>query len=243
MKDAAPDTSREIRRNLDFVLRRRFAFMGDYVAPGSRVLEIGAGRGLTANYLTGVHLIQSDIEPKPGLDLIASGESLPFADGLFDAVICVATLHHLAHPKAALAELSRVLKPGGYALIVESHNSWLLRRLIRLFADEYVDDSIDPFGDEPVRRGSDHWFGNNAVGNLMFADAARFERAFPEFTLVRRRLTECLAYINSGGTDHRTPYLPLPSFMLSALAVIDRWLCAAAPGVFALVQEVVLRRN
>jgi ubiquinone/menaquinone biosynthesis C-methylase UbiE len=46
--------------------------------------------------------------------------ALPFADGAFDYAIAVATYHHLATPaerEAALADLHRVLKPGGGAFV------------------------------------------------------------------------------------------------------------------------------
>jgi ubiquinone/menaquinone biosynthesis C-methylase UbiE len=39
--------------------------------------------------------------------------SLHFADNTFDAVACIAILEHLPRPWVALAELRRVLKPGG----------------------------------------------------------------------------------------------------------------------------------
>jgi SAM-dependent methyltransferase len=54
---------------------------------------------------------------------------LPFADGTFDWAVAVATYHHLkgrAAQEAALAELRRVLKPGGEALITV-WNRWQRR--------------------------------------------------------------------------------------------------------------------
>lgn len=44
---------------------------------------------------------------------------LPIADGACDAAIACLVLHHLAKPADALAELQRILRPGGRALIVE----------------------------------------------------------------------------------------------------------------------------
>lgn len=43
--------------------------------------------------------------------------ALPFRDGLFDAVTCLEALEFMPDPAAALAEISRVLRPGGVMLI------------------------------------------------------------------------------------------------------------------------------
>ena len=49
----------------------------------------------------------------------AGAEALPFPDDSFDAVVSTASLHHWNDPAAALNEVRRVLKPGGYALMYD----------------------------------------------------------------------------------------------------------------------------
>lgn len=49
----------------------------------------------------------------------AEGESLPFGDDTFDSVVCTYTLCSVHSPAASLAELRRVLKPGGTMLFAE----------------------------------------------------------------------------------------------------------------------------
>jgi SAM-dependent methyltransferase len=48
-----------------------------------------------------------------------SAESLPFDAGSFDSVVCTLTLCSIANVRAALAEVTRVLKPGGEFLFFE----------------------------------------------------------------------------------------------------------------------------
>lgn len=72
------------------------------------VLAIGAGLGPTVP-----RLIQLDIVDFPNVDVIAEGATLPFADAAFDAVICENVIEHVPDPFALVAEIDRVLKPGG----------------------------------------------------------------------------------------------------------------------------------
>jgi 2-polyprenyl-3-methyl-5-hydroxy-6-metoxy-1,4-benzoquinol methylase len=47
----------------------------------------------------------------------AAGEAIPLPDGGYDAVVCLDVLEHVQQPDALVAELHRVLRPGGVALI------------------------------------------------------------------------------------------------------------------------------
>ncbi len=47
------------------------------------------------------------------------GEQLPFADGSFDAVTCTYLLRYVANPSATIAELARVVRPGGVMASLE----------------------------------------------------------------------------------------------------------------------------
>jgi ubiquinone/menaquinone biosynthesis C-methylase UbiE len=50
-----------------------------------------------------------------------SSNMLPFADNLFDAIVVVDALHHFSHQQQVIAELVRILKPGG-RLVIEEPN-------------------------------------------------------------------------------------------------------------------------
>jgi ubiquinone/menaquinone biosynthesis C-methylase UbiE len=115
------------------------------MARGS-VLEIGVGSGANLPlYGPAVdHVVALD--PLSGLLRLASGrmadavapvslllgsaEHIPFADATFDAIVMTWTLCSIRDPTAALAEMRRVLKPGGLLLFVE-HGLSQERRIAR----------------------------------------------------------------------------------------------------------------
>ena len=63
-----------------------------------------------------------DMEAAPGVDVAADVQALPFRDNSVAAVECDAVLEHVRNPVLAVAEMVRVLKPGGYIHIVVPFN-------------------------------------------------------------------------------------------------------------------------
>ena len=81
-----------------------------------KVLNAGAGwRDLS--HLVDGELINQDItwdgDDRTHIDLIAPLHAIPVPDGSFDAIICLAVLEHVQNPVECVAEMVRVLKPGG----------------------------------------------------------------------------------------------------------------------------------
>jgi ubiquinone/menaquinone biosynthesis C-methylase UbiE len=106
---------------------------------GRDALEVGCGTGLllertaaTARCATGVDLsggMASFTRRRKGLVVAqASATALPFGDGSFDVVYSFKVLPHVPDLGATLAEIRRVLRPGGRAF-VEVYNPWSLKRL------------------------------------------------------------------------------------------------------------------
>lgn len=58
-----------------------------------------------------------DIRHSPLVDVIAQGELLPFAPDSFDLVLCTQVLEYFAEPGRAIAEIHRVLRPGGTLIL------------------------------------------------------------------------------------------------------------------------------
>lgn len=102
---------------------------------GKTVLEVGSGRGGGARYVagtfqpasyTGMDIAQSavDLANKihvlPNLRFIqGSAENIPLADSSIDVVLNVESCHAYGSVDQFLAEVRRVLKPGGYLLLVD----------------------------------------------------------------------------------------------------------------------------
>jgi len=59
---------------------------------------------------------------------------LPFTDAAFDAVICTASIEYLTRPHAVVAEIRRVLRPGGLVAIAFS-NRWFPPKAIRVWTE------------------------------------------------------------------------------------------------------------
>jgi len=108
------------------------------VAPGMRVLDLASGPGEPALTLARVvgprgHVVASDIVPEMvaiaweqaearglanmSLDIV-DAQDLPFASSSFDAATCRFGIAHVPDYGQALAEMRRVLKPGGRAALV-----------------------------------------------------------------------------------------------------------------------------
>jgi SAM-dependent methyltransferase len=79
------------------------------VAAGGWVLDCGAG----SRDRRRPHVVNVEIVDYESTDMLAVGESLPFEDNSFDAVVSLAVLEHVRDPFACARELARVLKPGG----------------------------------------------------------------------------------------------------------------------------------
>jgi SAM-dependent methyltransferase len=129
------------------------------VSPGDQVLDLGCGGGRHAfeMYRRGAHVVAADLDlkelapvrgmfaamsaegeappPATATAVSADATNLPFPDGVFDRVIAAEILEHVPEDSRAVAEIARVLRPGGIAAVTVP--AWLPERICWALSQEY----------------------------------------------------------------------------------------------------------
>jgi SAM-dependent methyltransferase len=106
-------------------------------AAPQRILEVGCGWGELAEWLareTGAAVVATDLSPRMvelarerGVDArLADVQELPFADAEFDCAVAAWMLYHVPDLGGGIAELARVLRPGGTLVAVTNSRYHLL---------------------------------------------------------------------------------------------------------------------
>lgn len=151
--DRAYLTLGTLARQIGDQVDRRYAGRRDL-----RVLDVGCGAKpylpLVAHRASSYRGIDS--VPGPYVDDVGSAEDLPYADGSFDLVLCTQVLEHLHRPEAALAEIHRVLAPGGTALC-STHGVYL-------------------YHPDPPGSGQDFWRWTHSGLELLFRRAGSWRQ-------------------------------------------------------------------
>jgi SAM-dependent methyltransferase len=180
--------------------RRAAAFTGETAAADARVplveavaaarptriLEVGCGWGELAEWVgreTGAEVVAVDLSPRMvelarerGVDArIGDVQALPFADGEFDVAIAAWMLYHVPDLDRGIAELARVLRPGGRLVVATNSRFHLLelRELVGSGPSTLKFSRED--GDEHLGRQFAQVARVDLDGRLEFADRAEVE--------------------------------------------------------------------
>jgi SAM-dependent methyltransferase len=129
------------------------------VTPGELLLDLGCGGGRHAfeAYRRGARVVAADLDhgelvsvsgmlgamaaagevtvPGAAVALRCDGTNLPFGSGVFDKIIVAEMLEHIPDDQRAMAEVARVLKPGGVAAVTVP--AWLPERVCWALSDAY----------------------------------------------------------------------------------------------------------
>lgn len=109
------------------------------VSPGTRALDVGAGSGFVTSALVaaGARVAAVDhstnmveLLRQRGVDArVGDAEALPYGEGEFERAFANMCLHHVERPAVAVAEMARVLVPGGKVAItdLDTHSFEFLR--------------------------------------------------------------------------------------------------------------------
>lgn len=129
---------RAIRRLVATLFGKRVMWLMPAPPRARRFLEIGCGTGLRLGIAgdLGWEAVGLDISLAPlkvarergHRGVVGYGERLPFVEGSFDFISLHHVLEHVFEPREVLAEIRRVLRPGGIAqIVVPNVESWSAR--------------------------------------------------------------------------------------------------------------------
>jgi ubiquinone/menaquinone biosynthesis C-methylase UbiE len=176
----ATEANLEARRSLyakaDGPDPRQVAFEAVAECAPERVLEVGGGPGELAARISselGCDTVMLDISPRMvelargrGVDaLVGDVTELPFDDGSFDCAVAAWMLFHVPEIDRGLAELARVLRPGG-RLVAVTNSERHLRELraiagraawARVFTRENGAEALGRHFGQVERRDADGW--------------------------------------------------------------------------------------
>lgn len=141
---------RERRAEGEFVfVPERIPFFQAAIGRGKRVLDLGCRSGaLTRHFLGGNEVVGLDVDGEALAKAEALGiqpvranveEPLPFEDASFDAVVAGELFEHLRFPDALVAEVARVLRPGG-VLVGSVPNAYRLQGRLRFLVGRAPED-------------------------------------------------------------------------------------------------------
>jgi ubiquinone/menaquinone biosynthesis C-methylase UbiE len=177
--------------------------------PTDHLLDVGSGDGFWTlrlakhcAYVTGLEPDNRSVasaralRSRPNISYVCGvAERLPFEDKTFDKIVSISCLEHFANPWVGIAEMARVLKPGGRvalsvdSLLPENSNadfrSWHERRhfVTHYFSQESLSAALQDAGFRNDAEGSVHLFRSKIAASLRQTFIRRPRRWLPLFPI------------------------------------------------------------
>jgi SAM-dependent methyltransferase len=207
------------------------ALLGE-LPPRARVLEVGAGPGFFTERVRqarpDLRWVSSDLLPAPWNHVAADALRLPFRDAVFDAVVGLDFVHHLARPADFFREAARVLKPGGRVASVEPWITPLSYPVYRFIHHELCRMDVDPWDPFAQAKVKDAFDGDSALVHALAGRTSAQQWRDLGLRAPRVRAMNGFAYLLSLGFKSGSllpPWGTRPMLGLDAAASgLARWL-------------------
>ena len=235
-------------KNLDYLLKKRFEWMAEYLGPNNKkiIIELGSGSGCIKKVLKNKEIILTDIIKHSWIDQKVDMLKMNLSKKLInkvDVFIFNHSLHHCPNPSKSLKLISKFLKKGGLILLNEPETSFFLKIIQLITRDEGWSYKKNIFNTSSnLFLKNNPWFSNTAIAELLFENEVKFLNNFPEYKIIKNELSEFFIFINSGGVNADIKKIPMNNFFLNIMNVIDKVLVKFFPKVFALNRSVVLKK-
>jgi len=144
----------------------------------AKVLDVGSGTGYLQDIVddyTGIDISSTAARHYHKPFVAGTATAMPFADNTFDAAWSIWVIEHIPNPEAALAEIRRVVKPGGVLYLMPAWmvDPWAAEgHAARPYSDFGVGGRIVKAG-IPIRRSLPFWF-ITTVPNRIIRSVASF---------------------------------------------------------------------
>jgi len=228
--------------NLDYLHKKRYEWMNDYLMDGMKIVEIGCGAGFSKLYFS-QDVLLTDAVANQWVEKVVDATNMDFSDSSIDIIIASHAIHHFYNPSKFFKECKRVLKDNGLILICEVNSSLFMRIIIKIMKQEGYSYDVDVFSDQSICNDkNDLWSGNNAIPEMLFEDESQFSEYFKGLTIEYQKFDEFMIFPLSGGVVSKIKMMELPTWALKIFDTIDKVLIFLFPSIFALGRYVVIRK-
>ncbi len=214
---------------LDFAFRRRLRWLlaALDLRPSLRLLDLGCGPGVLLRALDasaprvraagldeGIdRLREARAAPTPFPLLRGDAQALPFRDASFERVLAAEVLEHLPDDAAALAEIRRVLAPGGLLALSVPNAGYP-------FLWDPINRAWSALGGAPLRTGPPSGFGRDTRGSTgRRSSRSSWRRQVSKSSAWRRRRTIRSRSLTSSSTASAGASSRAASFRIGSGAV------------------------